>query len=102
MSEEKNKEELRKAQAAAREEEVKRLRESINTVLKTPEGKRVFGYLCRICGFNKSSLCINPTSREVQAESTTYNEAMRKVYLLLRELAEPDLLKEIEYLKENQ
>lgn len=87
---------------AAREKEAKEMRDAIDAVLSTDSGKKLWGYLCRVCGFNRSSLVLDFQKGDVRAEGTTYNEARREVYLRLRTFASPERLKEVEYLKENQ
>jgi len=95
-------EEVRKAAEQRRALEAKQLGESINALLKTADGKRVFGFLCRVCGFNRSSLVVDLTTGDIKNSSTAYNEARREIYLRLRAFADSNLLKEIEYQKENQ
>lgn len=88
--------------AAERELAAKKLRNDIDTVLTTEAGKRFMGYLCRICGYNKPSAVVDPATGDVRGSATIYNEARRAVYLQVRANADAELLKAIEYNKENQ
>ena len=67
-----------------------------NLVAATPEGKKVFKQLMEICGFKKPSVVLDPSTGEVNSQSTVYNEARRNLYLQIRALIRPEYLNEIE------
>jgi len=67
-----------------------------NIVFATEEGKQVLRHLKNVCGFDVSSVVLNPDN-EVQDRGTLFNEARRTVYLDLRKLIKPDILKDVEY-----
>lgn len=75
--------------------EERKLRQVINTVLKTAAGRDLFRHLHEICGFAKSSITVM-SSGEVATEATVYNEARRGIYLNVRNRAAPELLIPIE------
>jgi hypothetical protein len=95
--------EKQRAEAIAKaQKETETLKAAVAGVLKTSDGKKLWGYLHKICGQRRSSLVVDFNTAQVRAESTTYNEARRELYLRLSALADPNDLKDVEYLKENQ
>lgn len=92
----------KKAEARAKmlqelEDRRKRLSEHINEVLKTEAGKKVFRYIHDYCSFDRTSIVLNPLSRQVDKTYSLYNMALRDVYLELRSLADRKLLVAVEF-----
>lgn len=77
-------------------QELKKLRQDFNQVFNTPAGKRVLSFLMRECGYQRSSTVFSPTTQEVVASSTIYHEARRNVWLTVRGLLLPEILKNVE------
>ena len=90
---EKSKEAVRKAQKAKREA----LRADMEVTFATPEGIRVLRYLQETCGFTKSSIGGNPALGMDVSIGTIYNDSRRGVYLELRQLLPPRILKQSEF-----
>lgn len=88
-------EERKKAEGLV--EDVKR---SVDAVLRTEEGRKLFAHLHLICGYSTTSIVIDRQTGGALAEATVYNEARRGVYIYLRRLASYDLLKVAEELAE--
>lgn len=65
-------------------------RKFIDAVLRTEAGKDFFAYLHNECGYSVSSLVLQ-SDGEVAKLSTECQEAQRRVYIQLRDLADPDL-----------
>ena len=78
------------AQEAARREAA-RLRQSVDAVLKTEAGQVMWGFLFRVCGYNKTSLT-QKTDNDIAEMPTACKEAQRLVYIELRKLASPEIL----------
>lgn len=76
----------------------KRMEKAACECFSSEGGKTMLGYLLRECGFHAPSVIVDPTSREINKESTVYNEARRDVYLRVRALlkSRPDILAEVE------
>lgn len=75
----------------------KRLTRCINTTFATEDGRVVLQHLMEICGYQKTSITGDPRTGELQDRGTFYNEARRAVYLELRRLVRPDILKQVEF-----
>jgi hypothetical protein len=69
-----------------------KLREAVDTVLRTEAGRKVFAYLFHACGYNVSSLS-RKGDGEIASVATECREAQRMVYIRLRNLASYDLLR---------
>lgn len=78
-----------------------RLRGHIDNVLRTESGRALFAYLFKDCGYNQSSIIVNPNSMELNLTSTAHNEARRSVYVRLRKKASASLLHPAEELAES-
>lgn len=68
------------------------LRACVDSVLRTPEGKRLFAHLYRWCGQGVSSLVRDRTTGGVDTLTTAMNESSRAVYLHLAGLATRELI----------
>lgn len=79
-----------------RKREEARIRVAVDQILKTEAGRILFSYLFHLCGYNRSSIAVDPVSGEVQTVATQHNEAMRLVYLKLRSKASRALLAPVE------
>lgn len=73
-----------------------RMRNVVDAVLKDENGRELIGWLFLRCGYNKSSFVVDPTTFEVRADSIIHNEARRRVYIELRNLATGSLLAPVE------
>jgi hypothetical protein len=89
---------MKDAQEAARREAA-RLRQSVDVVLKTEAGQVMWGFLFRVCGYNKTSLT-RKTDNDISEMSTSCKEAQRLVYIELRKLASPEILARTEQVAE--
>lgn len=81
-----------KRQAAA---EAVRLRTAVDQVLSTESGRAVFQFLARFCGYNRPVVRVDKTGK-VDLDGMAYNAAQQAVYLALRGLATPVLLRAVE------
>ena len=70
----------------------KQLKQSVDEVLRTESGRRVFAHLHRFCGFAQSCLVVDRSTGGIDTVTTALNDARRGVYLHLRELASRELL----------
>lgn len=99
MAEHRTPEEQKKKQAeylakvAAERDELKRVVES---VLSTDNGKRLFRYIAKVCGFHVADRVICADGR-VDLVATALNSERRNVYLNLRALASADALRIVEH-----
>lgn len=82
--------------AERRKREEARVRIAVAAIGNTPAGKTLFAYLFNLCGYNRSSIAVDPTTGDVQTLATQHNEAMRLVYIKLRAKLPADLRAEIE------
>jgi len=85
-----------KERKAVRDAEEERLHAAVDNVLRTEAGRIVFKYLFKICGYNQSSIVVNPHTAEVNERSVIYNEARRGIYIQLRRQATHNLLAPME------
>lgn len=72
----------------------KNIRRDVSITANTPEGFTLLKHLFEICGAGLPSTVVK--DGEIQIQSTLHNEAMRGVWLKLRELIPPRILFEIE------
>ena len=79
-----------------------RLSGAVDEVLKTESGRLVFIELFNICGYNRNDLALNSGTKTLDVQSSLYNMARRSVYIELRELATPELVRAAEALAEQQ
>lgn len=87
-----------KAQQILRERlkhEEDEVRRAVDVLLGLPEGRTVFKWLHRICGFSRSTIVIDQLGR-VETDSMLHNEARRRVYIELRNQASRVLLTPVE------
>lgn len=72
--------------AAARREDMRKqnLKDYAET-FNNEAGIRVLRDLCALCGFTSTSVCGSVTDRTLDPIGTIHNEAMRKVYLHIRQ-----------------
>ncbi len=78
------------------DKETLKLKRDIDSVLRTEAGRGVFRHLFYICGYDKSSIAVDGLG-VISSENVAYNEARRKVYIQLRNLASQSLLIPIEF-----
>ena len=77
-----------------------RIRVAVDAVLQTEPGRVLWAHLFNICGYNRSSLAVDPRSGDAMTQATQHNEAMRMVYLKMRSLVSPEVLVKAERLAE--
>lgn len=73
-----------------------RLRAAVDALLKTEEGRLVWGWFFERCGYNKPVL-MRLAGGDVAPLSTEALAAQREVYVAARKLATPELLARAEY-----
>ncbi len=74
-----------------------RIKQSVNAVAATEDGRFLFRYLAHVCGFGKSKVVADIQSKTVDPVSTTFNAAMENVYLQIRRLIHREHLIKIEF-----
>ena len=79
-----------------RERKRKSTEGSIRRTFATDDGKVALKYLHDFCGWDKSSVIMNPSTGEVYTKSGEHNESLRGVYAELRKLVSPHVLAKIE------
>ncbi len=90
--EEKDKKELEK-----QENQKRSLQNKLNIAFSTPEGKVALRLIKNLCGYESYDAVARMADGTIDQTSTFYNTARRSVYLDLRKLIRPSLLKETEY-----
>lgn len=88
---------LKEKAKAQREKKMLRLIRCANTVFATEEGLVVLRHLVEICGYDKTDVVGDPQSGDVLDRATFYNVVRRGLYVELRKLIKPDILKRVEY-----
>lgn len=88
--------------ARKRKAEQERLKQVVNIVLRTKEGQELVTYLCKTAGFHDTGVALDPRTGLIDTESTAYNTARRVPYMLLRRLADPELLIPVELPKRTE
>lgn len=58
-----------------------RIRQILNTTFKGPEGAAALRYIVGLCGYNTSSLVVNPQTVDINKDSMLWNEAKRETYV---------------------
>ena len=81
---------------AERKQKRKSITDSIRRAFATDDGKVALKYLHDFCGWDKSSVIMNPTTGEVYIKSGEHNESLRGVYAELRKLVSPQVLAIVE------
>ena len=84
-----------KAKAEA-EALLKQLHADYRTTFNTEAGVRVLRDLVSVCGQNKTSVCGSIVDGTLDPIGTLHNEAMRKVYLHIRQYLTPSTLAKVE------
>lgn len=79
-----------------KKEEFTRRQELAIEIAKTDAGIDLYRFIRDICGFEKSSINVNPISGEISDKNTLYSEARRSVYLELRKYLPKKLLAKVE------
>jgi len=91
--EEKEQQEREKAE---KRDKAKQIHKDINETFATPSGMRTLRWMMNLCGYQRSSVVVDPTSGEVQINSTVYNEARRVLYLNIRQPIKQSTLRLVE------
>ncbi len=74
-----------------------KISKACNTVFSTKEGRVLLKYLVEESGIFKGSVLSSGQTGEILEKATIYNEGRRSLYLDLRDLIRPDILKKAEY-----
>lgn len=100
----KQKEEIERARKAAAEKAERkrkqladRERKAFAQVSNTENGRVIFRYLMRECGFTAPSVNVDPKTGEIFTDNTVYNEARRGLYLNVRKQIPVKNLVKIEF-----
>lgn len=85
------------AKAATRREDLKKqLTADYRNTFDSDAGVAVLRDLADLCGFTKTSVCGSITDGTLDMVGTIHNEAMRKVYLHIRQYLRPSTLTKVE------
>ena len=84
-------------QAKKEKDEKEKLRAMFDAVAATEDGRDLFKYLMNSLGHNKNTITMNPTTGEVNTETTNYLTARKEVYLEIRRNISDRHLKKIEF-----
>lgn len=77
-------------------EEYRKVRTAFQTLSKDQNFILVIRHLAKICGFWKTSVVLNETTREVATHSTLINEGRRAVYLDIRRMMTDEIRRQTE------
>lgn len=77
--------------------EAKKEAEAFKRVSGTEDGRYIFRYFLRQCGFHAASVNVDTKTGQILTENTVYNEARRNIYLGLRKMIPPKNLVKIEF-----
>lgn len=72
-----------------------KLRQSVDAMLRSPEGKTVFTYLFGICGWNQADVPVDKLGR-INTDELQHNATRRAIYAKLRSKASRSLLTPVE------
>jgi hypothetical protein len=77
-----------------------RIRQILNTTFKGPEGVAALRYIMGLCGYQVTSLVIDPQTLDINPKSMIWNEAKRQMYVdHIRPFLDEELLIEAEIKK---
>ena len=74
-----------------------RLKEAANIVAASAEGMILLKYILELSGHKKHKAVVDPTSGEVNTQSTVWNVARESLYLSVSKLLDERNLKRVEY-----
>lgn len=72
------------------------LLQDMNETFGSASGRNVLRHLMRICGYQQTSVTLDPTTRDVQIHAMMHNEARRGLYLEIRSFIREDTLAAVE------
>lgn len=81
---------------ARRERDAKQLTADYRRTFSTESGIRVLRNLAALCGQHQTSVCGSVVDGTLDMVGTMHNEAMRKVYLHVRQFLTPENLAKVE------
>lgn len=87
---------LEEQKAKAKEQE-NRLKEAANIVAASAEGVILLKYIMDLSGHKKHKAVVDPTSGEINTQSTVWNVARESLYLSVSKLLDERNLKRVEY-----
>lgn len=73
------------------------LKQAINLVAATDEGRILLKFVMDLSGHNKHKAVVNPQSGEINLQSTSFNLGRDSLWLTLKAKIQPKYLKLIEY-----
>lgn len=94
--------EERQAQQAEAQKRAAKYIGAIRRCLASSDGQLFLFWLMKQCAWDDTSLVTDPTSGEINQLASIYNEARRGVYLNVRDLLTPDILKNVEFPKDEE
>ena len=65
-------------------DKAKRIKQAYAGVAATRNGRIMIEDIMNLCGFHTPSVTVDPTTGEINTNSTIYNEARRNIYLTVR------------------
>ena len=77
-------------------DQAKKLRIAVDNVLRTADGRILFGYLFQRCGYNKPTRAVDPRTNLLDVQSSLHHQSTREVYVDLRKLGAPSLIRAAE------
>jgi len=80
--------------------ETRKIGECADAVLRTEEGRALWAYLYRYCGFHQTSLVYDKSTGGIELVTSALNEARRGVYIHLRGIGSRDLVAKAEEIAE--
>lgn len=80
-----------------RAQEHDKIAAAANRCFATADGKYMLFYLMNVCGWKESVVSANHQNADLNDRGTLYLAARRDVYLELRQLVKPEILKEVEF-----
>ena len=83
--------------AKLKKEKDDKVKTIFNNVAATEEGRELFRYFIELLGFYKRSITLDPTTGEVNKETSFYLEVRKSVWLDMRENILKKHLKKIEF-----
>lgn len=72
------------------------LRKDFNETFASAHGQRVLKYIMDVCGYQRSSTTVDPTTTKIITDNMLYNEARRNLYLSIRSFLKAEILIQVE------
>lgn len=91
------KQRLKQEQQEKEEKREARLLNAFNRTFQSGDGKIVLRYLMEKCGYQRPSTNLDPQSREINVMATVHDDAIRGIYLDVRNKIKSEILKDVEF-----